>query len=229
MNKFANFSKKTFNLWRGLAALFIALLMITVCITAVANSYASRINSFLNLRSTKLVETSGEPLPSDYYKSSFAKDINNPTMEELNNLKKTADAFVKQEAAEGAVLLKNDDVGDKPALPLASSERNVTLFGHSTVNPCYKPFSGGGEMDPERVITFEEAMRSEGFQINETVFNAYKESFKTYKRDGWYYDKAGGDSVCRAREATTTLWASRKMRASSRPLPTLITAIKTRR
>lgn len=187
-----NFLKKTSNIWRGLSALLIALLLIVICATQVAYSYSSRINSFLNLRSTKLVETSDEALPSDYFKSSFAKDINNPTVDELNELKKTANAFVQQEMEEGAVLLKNEDVDGKPALPLASSERNVSLFGHSTVNPLYKPFSGGGEMDPERVISFEKAMRAEGFFINETLLNAYKESAKTYKRDGWSYNEDWG-------------------------------------
>ena len=128
--------KKT-GLWRGLAGLLLALTMLAIFTTAVLFQYASVINQTFGI-STSVWETveypEGEAPDTEYYKSTFG-EIN---AENLTKLEEAAYAHTEQEAEEGAVLLKNDDVGGSPALPLAEGERKVTLFGHAAYDPLYR-------------------------------------------------------------------------------------------
>lgn len=76
---------------------------------------------------------------------------------------------------EGAVLLKNQD----NALPLSSSERDVTLFGAASVSPCY----GGGGSGSAAVssyqtqITPQMGMERAGFRVNQRVLNFYANEY----------------------------------------------------
>lgn len=100
------------------------------------------------------------------------------------------------EMEEGAVLLKNTN----NALPLGASELKASLFGHATVQPLYRPQSGGPVTDNYTTTTtainpkshradlyrYEDALKDVGFQINETLFDAYNAGFlnRTYSRTG---------------------------------------------
>lgn len=132
--------KKT-GLWRGLAGLLLALTMLAIFTTAVLFQYASIINQTFNIQ-TSVWETveypEGEEPDTTYHKSTFG-EIN---AENLTKLENAAYEQTENEAREGSVLLKNEKVGEEPALPLAADERKVTLFGHGRVRPALPHFRG---------------------------------------------------------------------------------------
>ena len=156
---------KKSNIFRGFTAVLCVLLALSVIMTGTAMSYAATLNSYLNVKVGEMVHLDGEPVDSTYYKSSYGE----LTVDNLDRLKADEEAFVEREMEEGAVLLRNNN----NALPLASDERNVTLFGYTSAFPMYKNSSAGGNNDPTREVSFYTAMKERGFNINETLFNAY--------------------------------------------------------
>ncbi len=94
----------------------------------------------------------------------------------LNKLTADEDEYVEYEMENSAVLLKNDN----GALPLKSSERNVSLFGFTSKQPLYSCASGGGKNDTTRVVSFIDAFKARGFTVNEKLYEAYPEvGYKT--------------------------------------------------
>lgn len=85
---------------------------------------------------------------------------------------KASDEHDARTEREGAVLVKNEG----NALPLASSERRVTLFGRSTADPVYRGNSGGPSADGSRLVSLRSALEAEKFVINQTMYDAYKNS-----------------------------------------------------
>lgn len=69
---------------------------------------------------------------------------------------------------EGAVLLKNED----NALPLASDETNIALLGQNSVDFVYGG-SGSGSVNTDQAPTLKSAFESEGYTVNETLWNFY--------------------------------------------------------
>ena len=159
---------KKIQLWRGLAAVFIVLFAVMLIGTLLLHDYYGVVNNFLGIRTSGLVKTEGAPATDTaYFKSEFG-DVNNFTADSLAKLKKAEDEFVETEAEEGSVLLMNNG-----ALPLASDERNVTLLGHASYEPVYKPNSGGGSRDPARNVDFISAFTNKNFNVNRTLYDAY--------------------------------------------------------
>ena len=168
--------KKT-TLLRGLTSVFAAILAFAIIMTNTAMGYSSMLNSALGTTTGEFVPKKGEQEHPIFYASNYG-DVNNLTQENLKTLLADEDAFVEREEEEGAVLLRNNN----NALPLTAAERKVTLFGHTSADPLYKNSSGGGNIDPNRVISFYDALKEEGFQINEALYNAYKEPFEVKSR-----------------------------------------------
>ncbi|MBQ9187816.1 MAG: glycoside hydrolase family 3 protein [Clostridia bacterium] len=172
----------------GLSGVFALLLALSISGTTLLYKWEPFVNAVLNLSSN--VSISGGDVTSEslYYKSSFG-DISalyksDPTQEELDAMLATQDRmiaakreFVLREFAEGSVLLKNDEVDGKPALPLDPSERNVSLMGNASGNPVYRsPGAGPMPARTDGLVAYEDAFRNAGFQINETLLDAYKNS-----------------------------------------------------
>lgn len=156
------------NLLRGLTSVCAAILVFSIIMTNTAMGYSSLLNSALGTSTGKLVPIEGEVESPVFYASDYG-DVNNLSQENLDALLADEDAFVEQEMEEGAVLLRNNN----NALPLAANERNITLFGYTSAVPLYKNSSGGGNIDPTRVVSFYDALKEESFNINETLYNAY--------------------------------------------------------
>ncbi len=87
-------------------------------------------------------------------------------------------------AAEGYVLLKNEDVtyttsGWRPttetvkSLPLASSRNKISVFGKSSVDPAYSGSgsSGGSGVD----VTLIDSLKAEGFDVNPELIDFYSD------------------------------------------------------
>lgn len=77
--------------------------------------------------------------------------------------------FCEREEEEGSVLLYNKD----GALPLAESERNVTAFGRGSIDPVFRSTAGGSSTNPDFQKTPVDALRDAGFNVNETLLDAY--------------------------------------------------------
>lgn len=164
------------NLLRGLTSVFAAILAFTIVMTSTALSYSSMLNSALGISTGKFVPKEGAAAEEPIFYASNYGDVNHLTQENLDALLKDEDAFVEMEVEEGAVLLRNNN---NNALPLTEGQRKVTLFGHtSSADPIYKNSSGGGNIDPTRVVSFYDAMKEKGFEINEKLYAAYQEPFE---------------------------------------------------
>lgn len=172
MNKFARIFAKSANIWRGLVAVFLALTLIVFFLTQLAFDNKLAINSALGLSSSK-VEKVGDAEPIFPYKSDFAEDVKNPTQEEFEALKAASKQQAINEMEEGAVLLENNG-----ALPLAKGAK-VSLFGHGSEDPLYKPPSGASSASCTNV---KDGLEQTGFDINDTLFNAYASA-----RSNWQY------------------------------------------
>ncbi len=70
---------------------------------------------------------------------------------------------------EGAVLLKNEN----KALPLASNEKKVAVFGQNSVDFVYGG-SGSGSIDSSTAPTLKDALERVGLEVNQTLWDFYK-------------------------------------------------------
>lgn len=154
--------KKT-NLWRGLAATTAVLFGILVGITTIAIANDGMVNNFLGIRPPTIAGGAD----TQYYPSEFtASGV--PDDGGLAAIKAASLAHIEQELEEGSVLLKNNG-----ALPLAGTERSVTLFGRASADIVYKNKTPGAQIAEERVVDLKAALEGRGFEINETIYNAY--------------------------------------------------------
>lgn len=74
----------------------------------------------------------------------------------------------KQIEAEGAVLLKNEN----NALPLKRKSK-VSCFSQSSVDFIYVSLGGSGTVPASGVLTLKQALESEGFSVNKTLWDFY--------------------------------------------------------
>lgn len=114
-------------LWRGLTTLFTFIFSLTIIIGVVAESYKATIDTALGTLSEKFVSenTEDDPLYDKFQPS--AEVINEDGTGNSHALIQKAIDLNRQQAAEGAVLLKNNNA-DGQGLPLAGNSQ-VTLFG----------------------------------------------------------------------------------------------------
>ena len=155
-------------LWLGLGGISAFVLTFTSVGSQLANKYESLINNTLNAKTFEKVTVDGASTNTQYFASEFG---------ELNeaNQKKLVEAGFEQninEMKEGAVLMKNKN----GALPLKSEERRVSLFGHAQVQPLLYGVSAGSRPNAGYAPELKEALEKEGFQVNETLYNALKNS-----------------------------------------------------
>ena len=114
-------------LWRGLTTLFTCIFSLTIIIGVVAESYKATIDTALGTLSEKFVSenTEDDPLYDKFQPS--AEVLNEDGTGNSHALIQKAIDLNRQQAAEGAVLLKNNNA-DGQGLPLAGNSQ-VTLFG----------------------------------------------------------------------------------------------------
>lgn len=155
--------KKT-KLWRGLTALFAFLTALFLVLTNLGDRYAGFINDRFGIV-PPTIETNEE---TEYFKSAYG------ALNAENCAKLIADenAFNVQAMEEGAVLLRNE----RGTLPLKESERGLTFFGNNVANPVYATNGGGSSFKASRGGSLYDAFKGAGFKINDTMFNAYKNS-----------------------------------------------------
>lgn len=153
---------KKSKLFRGVSAACLSLTVFGICVTSQMFEWSGSIDNFLGIENGS---TSGNGEMK--YKSSYG-ELNADNLKKLINDEK---AYCKKEMEEGAVLLKNDGT-----LPLASNIKNVSLFGRASYDMIYKSHAGGGIVSQATAINLKQAMEDSGFKVNNTLWNAYKES-----------------------------------------------------
>ena len=144
--------------WLGLAGAAILIANLTLTGTAVAFQQEGEINHALG------IEGSG----ATYGGTEFTDD-GSLSDEGYAKYIEAAYDFCEQEEEEGSVLLYNKD----NALPLSEDERNVTAFGRGSVDPVFRSTAGGSSTNKEYQQTPVDALKGAGFNVNQTVLDAY--------------------------------------------------------
>ena len=161
---------------RGGAAVAVSLCAIIGFANVLAIDNEGQINSFLGVKNEGLEVTDD----TNYYPTEYTSIEEMRKAERLNEI---------QTQEEGSVLFWNN----KNALPL-KTEKKITLFGRTSVDPIYRGGSGGSATTGKEAINIKKALENEGFSINPNVYSHLEKS--TLKRDrgdiaeepGSYYD-----------------------------------------
>ena len=175
-------------LFGGLTAVLATVLAIAIGCTMLCYDWALLVDLALGINSSATVSGTVDE-ESVYYKSAFgdisalymAADARTPQQQEAltkmqQELIAAEKAFCERESEEGSVLLRNEQVGGSAALPLAAGSK-VTLFGYAAGNPVYRSSSGGAPANVAgRTVSLAQALRDEGFSINETLQSALEGS-----------------------------------------------------
>lgn len=157
-------------LWTGLASVSSFFLAASILGTNCMMGYQGTINQALGISTSKVVNDGDVSAEDTTYFESEYGELNAENLQKL-----IADTYKESvtEQEEGSVLLKNKN----RALPLTSEETSVTLFGHAVAQPLYKSNSAGSSgYKGEYCIDLYTAMKDAGFQVNDTLFDAYKNS-----------------------------------------------------
>lgn len=168
-------------LWTVLTVLCVVLMIVGIVGNVIASQYASVINIFLGVETTKIVST-GEAGDSEYFKSDY---------ESADELQKADYDVAERLTEEGVVLLKNEN----KSLPISSSAK-VSVFGHASVDivPCG---TGSADIDATGAPTLKEALESRGVAVNDTLWQFYLDNADDYQTN-----PKKGDAGIRAGDGT---------------------------
>ena len=155
---------KKSNIWRGLTSAFIFTFAVSTLLTQLAFTRAGDVNLFLGTL-PPITEVSDN---TNYYPSDFGSK---------EEMKAALQEHVIDMQTEGSVLLRNAN----KALPMAGTE-SVTLFGSGSVTSVFHGGSGGPVN--KSGVTLYDALKSEGFKVNESVYNAVKAGNTAYSKKG---------------------------------------------
>ena len=145
------------HLWSGLTGVGALLLGVVLAGTTIAWEQKGEINNLFGLNSK-----------NTFSGTEFTED-GSLTNDGFYNYIEAAYDYCEQEEEEGSVLLHNVN----NALPLASSERNVTVFGRGSVDPVFRSTAGGSSSNKEYEKTVVTALTDAGFKVNPSVLDAY--------------------------------------------------------
>lgn len=160
---------KRTRLWTGLASVASFLLVFAIIGTNCLMYYQGTVNELLGIRTSKLVEKEDGEAEVISYESEYGEY----NAENLQKLIEDTYSHSVAEQEEGTVLLKNEN----EALPFTDDEMRVTLFGHAVCQPLYKaPSAGSAGYLGEYNIDLYSAMKEAGFEVNDTLYNAYTNS-----------------------------------------------------
>lgn len=156
--------KTATKLLRGAAVACAFLTTFSVGATMIASDWADFIDATLGTTHKQIVN-SNESNPEDRY--TYVNEEITSTTELINWHKDLAERMTE----DGAVLLKNQTSANK-GLPLAANSK-VTLLGIRSVNPVYGG-NIGSSSNKDQAVDYASALTAKGFDVNQTVVNAYK-------------------------------------------------------
>ncbi len=172
--------KKRF--WLGVTTTASCTLTLLASLTTLAYANAPAINAVLKISTTKVVNPGDKDYPGNsnssknvdtqYFKSEFGEFTQENQTKMINA---TFDQAINEEK-EGAILLYNKN----NALPLDKSTETVSCFGRSTVTPLGAHMAAGTRPQPGYSVNIHQAMKAEGFTVNDTLYNI----LDTYDKPG---------------------------------------------
>lgn len=152
------------NTVKGLSCVAAFFLMFSCTATLLGEQFEGSINGVLGVQTGSVSGASGEYR----YRSNYTED-GRPSDAGMKKLIEAEDAFNHTAMGESAVLVYNNG-----ALPLSAAVKNVSLMGRSVIDPVYRCTSAGPTIDESRVIGLDTAMKNAGFNVNQTLLDAYK-------------------------------------------------------
>ncbi len=153
---------------RGLSVfsgIFLGLLLLS---TAIVKENEGIISATLGVKTYRIIESEDGEMDKEYFKSRY---------DNLKDLTEAGTVMGEQAEAEGVVLLKNE----AGTLPLKEGNRNVSLFGITSVNPVYGG-TGSGSVDTASAPTFRSSMEEAGFALNGALWDFYSAHSEEYGR-----------------------------------------------
>lgn len=167
------------SVWVLLSVFFLIFFLVFTLGESVAMQYEAQINDTFNVNPFEKVDVSGDDsIDDEYYKSDYYFE-DGKTYDDFS-MRKNSLAIAKQVAAEGAVLLWNNN----QALPLAPSSK-LSLFGVGS----YKWVTGGNGSGRVSIPAnqLKSSLEKENFSVNPTLWNKYSTLQQNY---GWerYHD-----------------------------------------
>ncbi|MBQ8093393.1 MAG: glycoside hydrolase family 3 C-terminal domain-containing protein [Clostridia bacterium] len=146
--------KQRSHIYRGLASIFLALLVIFGLVSQVANSWSGKVNELLGISDNTMTRSGN---PADYrFTSDYASG---------SDLINAEIALNTRMEAEGAVTLKG-----MPAV----AGRKVTLFGMRSGAKMQFGGSMGELVDSSNVVTLADALTANGFDVNPAMVEFIK-------------------------------------------------------
>ncbi|MCR5294247.1 MAG: glycoside hydrolase family 3 C-terminal domain-containing protein [Lachnospiraceae bacterium] len=146
---------------RGIACIFLAILVMFSVLSSVANSWASRVNELLGIDASSIKRTLD---PDDYeYTSDFAS---------ASELVEAEIGYAERLQAEGSVSLKGT-----PAI----EGTRVTLFGMRSGDQMQFGGSMGELIHESNIVPLYEAMEARGFSVNPDMVQFYKDMEEDYE------------------------------------------------
>lgn len=142
-------------LFRGLTVTLASVLTLSVGMTVGAKLNEADINENLGTSSREFVAADAE---TARFKSDYS------SWQEMTSAKHEN---VKQTAAEGFVLLKNDGV-----LPLKNTKK-LNIFGRNSADPAYGGGGGAGKVSDPNVVDVKTAFNKAGITINDDLYDFY--------------------------------------------------------
>ncbi len=136
------------------------LLVLTVVVNIVLTGPLYTVMNMYFGKGDAVIENSSdaENMDTEYYKSEYGSE------EELLT---ASQELASEIESEGIVLLKNDD----QTLPLSEDEKNVSLFGRTSVDPIY---TGAGSAATESSpVDYKTALENHDFTVNGTLYDFY--------------------------------------------------------
>ena len=154
--------------WLGLSTAGVVLTGVLLAANGLVNTYQGLVIQALNLNTTKVSSVDSAEVEGSAY-------AENGKLTEEGFYEMIADSykFCERLVEQGSVLLKNDVKDGVPTLPLAKTERNISLLGQGSKNLFMRSGAGGAEPNTELVVSLDKAFEKEGFDINRTVFDKY--------------------------------------------------------
>lgn len=149
---------------RGMTALLASLFGLMLCLTSIGQAYAGAINTHLGTASYMVEKTGEDTTDSNHFKSEF---------QSLGDLVAAKHELAVQLAAEGSVLLKNEN----KALPLSPSSEKVTVWGMNSLIPTLGGLIGSSvstdSANGQTSVGIIDALAAKGFQLNNDMTAFY--------------------------------------------------------
>ena len=169
--------KKRSHIFRGLASIFLALMVLFGTVMSVALSWEGRVNELLGVSDDTFARSQN---PDDYY---YKSDYEGPA-----DLIKAEIALNTRMEAEGAVALKGTPAVDGTG---------VTLFGMRSQAMQYGG-SMGSLVETKQAVRLADALEEYGFSVNPAMVSFYEDMEKTYAPT-----KAAGGNCVDTNEGST--------------------------